>query len=285
MFRLLIVLVFFLNSNIGYSQLPETDVYLLEFNIENDLSKISFLNAFNKNGYNNQPTFKDDNNLLLVSNLNESDQTDILLLNLVSGRLKRLTKTSLSEYSPRLHQNNSFSVVKVLKDGQQVIWEYPLSLEDSGKLLFDMNDNIGYYRHLPNYKMALYGIKKEGSNSLEIADLRRNTHKSIGMNIGRCFVQSDDGNLLYLSKDDTYSIKKYYVRNGQIEIESKLQHNVEDFMVFNNHLVYGFESSLYMYDNHKEKWIQWLDLESLGITNITRLTSRGNKVVLINKRL
>lgn len=284
MCRLFFILVAFLISNIGSAQLPETDVYLLEFNAENDLAKISFLNGFNKKGYNNQPSFKDDNNLFLVSNITNSEQTDILLLNLVSGRIKRLTNTSLSEFSPRLHQNNSFSVVKVLKDGEQVIWEYPLSLEDSGQLLFSMDNNIGYYQHLPNYKMALYGIHKDDTNSLEIADLRRNTHKSIGKNIGRCFVPSSDGSLLFISKDDSFNVKKYDVRNGQISILTTLKHKVEDFMMFNNHLIYGYESSLYIYDNNSENWVQWLDLESLGITNITRLTSRGNKIVLVNKR-
>lgn len=270
-------------SVIGYSQLPKTDVYLLECNAD-DVIKISFLNGFNKSGYNDQPTFKDNNNLFLVSNINDADQTDILLLNLTSGRLKRLTNTSLSEFSPRLHRNTDFSVVKVLENGKQVIWEYPLSLEDVGATLLSIDINIGYYQHLPNFKMALYGINEDGSTTLEIADLRRNTHKTISSDISRCLVQSAGGNLLFIKKGDSFFIKKYNPRNGQISIEANMMHKVEDFMLYKNHLIYGFKSIMYIYDYNTEKWVEWIDLKSLGITNITRMISKGNKIVLVNKR-
>lgn len=273
-----------LTLTLGYGQLPKSDLYLLDIDTEQNVSKITYLNAYNSNGYNNQPSFKDDNNLFVVSNLNGADQTDIILLNLSSGRMKRLTHTTESEFSPKLYRNTEFTVVKVLKNGKQVIWEYPFSLEDNGQTLFSMDKNIGYYHSLPNFKIAMYSIESTDTNTLQIGNLRRQSHRMIDSNIGRCFVRTNDGNILFVSKDSPFLIKKYNASNGQITVMAQMAHSVEDFFLYNNRICYGYKSKIYMYDNSDEKWLEWFDLQKLGINHITRVACRNNKIVLVNKK-
>ncbi|MEZ4891501.1 MAG: hypothetical protein R2778_00610 [Saprospiraceae bacterium] len=108
----------------------------------------SFITAFNRSGYNNQPKFFNDYSLwLTVQNSTDTTQTDIYQLDLIKKALVRITNTpSTSEYSPTpMPGGQRFSAVRVDEDNQQRLWTFPLDGSDNGRSEFPDILNVGYH--------------------------------------------------------------------------------------------------------------------------------------------
>ena len=276
--------VFSLLGNIVCSQLSASDVYLLQLE-NNQIKKISFLNGFNRGVYNNQAVFMSEEEILLSSELDEG-QTDIVKLNLKSKSYKRLTSTKESEFSPRANDQGGFTVVRVEEDGvTQTLWEYPLDLSSIGNRLLDNVKGIGYYAILANFKVALFVIEDDRFN-LKIANLRNGKIEEKAQNIGRCFQVNKAGELIFLAEtsDGKFRLKSFNPVNQNIKDISQALPESQDFCLYgtSESILMAKGSVIFKFDNLNETWLQWLDLSSFGINNITRIESNKDKIVIIN---
>ena len=89
---------------------PDTEVFLAKFNAQGTSMKLSDLKNISLNeGYDNQPSFPDNNTLLYAATRNK--QTDILIYDLNTGRKKWLSDSpGGSEYSPlKIPSKNAIS--------------------------------------------------------------------------------------------------------------------------------------------------------------------------------
>ena len=128
-----------------FSQVPTTDIYLLDVKAKH--GKFIFSNPqkiSDWKGYNNQPYFTPDGkSIYYVSYRNK--QSDIYRYDIDLKTTTQFTNTPEDEYSPKLTPDGKYiSVVRVMKDSSQQLWEFPL---DSGapKHLLIGEDSIGYY--------------------------------------------------------------------------------------------------------------------------------------------
>lgn len=97
-----------------------------------------------RDGYDNQPAFTLDGLSVLFSSRHGS-QTDIFTYDLADRRLRRLTRTLESEYSPAPRPGDSrFSVVRVERDGRQRVWAFGES-PDLTELLLARPEYVGYH--------------------------------------------------------------------------------------------------------------------------------------------
>jgi len=146
MFRYsLLAIILFCKILNCFSQVPTTDIYLLDMKVKH--GKYVFANPqkiSDWKGYNNQPYFTPDGKTIYyVSYRNK--QSDIYKYDIESKTTTQFTNTPEDEYSPKLTPDEKYiSVVRVMKDSAQQMWEFPV--DGSAPVhLFTGFDSIGYY--------------------------------------------------------------------------------------------------------------------------------------------
>jgi Tol biopolymer transport system component len=287
-----VVIVFFAAS-MSAQDLPVCNIYLFKTTLQDTtlmLSEPQFLTVFNKSGYNNQPAFLNNNELLIASAGPRDNQTDIYLLDLQAKSRMRMTRTAESEFSPKPTPDNLyFSVVRVEMDADrsQRLWQYPLDRQDEGKPSFRFLRGVGYYHWLDKFKVALFNVTSGNSNYLSMADTRDAAIANLSPNVGRCFGISPNGRLVFVHKinDENWVIKALDKNSLETTEITKAIPGAEDFVVMKDGaIVMGKGSRLYRYHPVKgKKWQDVADLKKQGITNITRMAvSSDGKLAIVN---
>lgn len=273
--------------------LPVCNIYLFETSMRDSLLTLSspqFLTASNKMGYNNQPSFINNNELLMVSAAPNDRQTDVYLLDLAAKTRQRMTRTAESEFSPKAMPDNLyFSVVRVEADAArtQRLWQYPLDRKDAGMAALKYLRGIGYYQWLDRYKIALFNITSSDLNYLSIADTRDGATQNLSPSIGRCFQTSPNGRLVYVHKisEGNWVIKALDKNTLDVQEITKTISGVEDFTIMKDGaILMGKGSRLYRFHPLKsQNWQEVAELKRIGINNITRLAaSADGKLVVVN---
>lgn len=271
--------------------LPVSNVYLLQTDWSDTVllfKNPEFLTGFNKQGYNNQPSFINNTELLLSVGMAQDNQTDIYLLDLERKTKLRMTRTAESEYSPQMTPDHLFfSVVRVETDEgrSQRLWQYPLDRKDSGKPVFKYLRGIGYYHWLDRFKVALFNVAS--TNYLSLGDTRDENTQHLSPNIGRCFQTSPNGRLVFVHKitDNNWMIKAMDRNTLQVEEITKTVSGAEDFVLLKDgSILMGKGSRLYRFKPVKgNRWEEVADLKNLGVYNITRMAVSGDgKLALVN---
>jgi hypothetical protein len=270
-------------SNIFLFQLEWVDTVLL-------FKSPKFLTGYNKLGYNNQPQFISNTELLVASALPGETQTDIYLLDLEKKSRLRMTQTPESEFSPRPTPDNlHFSVVRVETDADrtQRLWQYPLDRGDKGKAVFRFLRGVGYYHWLDRFRVALFNVA--ATNYLTIGDTRDESTRQLAPDIGRCLQTSPSGRLVFVHKKsaENWVVKAMDTNSLQVEEIIKTPAGSEDFVILKDgSILMGKGSRLYKFHPLKDKnWVEMADLKNLGVYNVTRMAVSGdNKLVLVNGR-
>ncbi|MEK7256170.1 MAG: hypothetical protein AAB316_15570 [Bacteroidota bacterium] len=271
--------------------LPTTNIYLLQ--IEKQESLYVFrsprhLTAFNLGGYNNQPAFISNTELLFSAALKGENQTDIYLLDLQKNTRLRMTRTPESEYSPMVTPENLFfSVVRVETDAErsQRLWQYPLDRKDKGKPVFKYLRGIGYYYWLDRARVALFNVADV--NYMSIGSTQDESTRHLAPNIGRCFQMSPSGRLVFVHKvtPDKWMVKAMDKATLAIEEIVETVSGSEDFAILKDGtILMGKGSRLYKFHpKQDQKWMEVADLRKVGITSISRLAVSGdNKLAIVN---
>ncbi len=273
--------------------LPVCNIYLFNTSLQDTvltLSSPQFLTVFNKGGYNNQPAFISNNELLIASAGPKDNQTDIYLLDLEAKTRMRMTRTAESEFSPKPTPDNLyFSVVRVETDADrsQRLWQYPLDRQDEGKPSFRYLRGVGYYHWLDKFKVAIFNVTSGNSNYLSMADTRDAAIANLSPSVGRCFGTSPNGKLVFVHKisDENWVIKSIDKNSLETTEITKTIPGSEDFVIMKDGaILMGKGSRLYRYHPVKgKKWQEVADLKKQGITSISRMAvSSGGKLAIVN---
>lgn len=288
--KLTITSFLFLVFFVGNAQLPNTDLYMLT--ILNNGEKITmrnpvYLSNFNPNGYNNQPAFINPRELYITTDLYDKDFTDIIKLNIQTDEYYRITATdSISEYSPTPKAVKSyFSVVREETDGKtQSLWLYPENHKTYGKRVLKEVGNVGYHCWLSEEDVALFLVDEP--MQLAIGNIAEDKTQIVLDNIGRCFRQNSDGNLIFIHKvtPESSFIKIYDVETNQVTSITETLPGSEDFELLNDGTyIMGSGSKIYKLNPSKEsEWLVVIDLAEFEIKNITRLAFSRNRLVLVD---
>ena len=181
---------------------PSTDVVVMTVYPHGDhLHARSLRWVTNRDGYDNQPSFLDEERLLF-SSAGDHGATDILRYSAWDEETEAVTRTPESEYSPRLMPSgDAISVVRVEMDGvSQHLVRYPLDGGPPERLLPHLND-IGYYAWVDERRVALFRLGDPPT--LHIADITTGELEEVVQGIGPVlqsvpgeaavsFVQRDD---------------------------------------------------------------------------------------------
>ena len=149
---------------------PSTDVVIMTVYPHGDhLHARSLRWVTNRDGYDNQPSFLDEDRILF-SSATDGGATDILRYSAWDEETEAVTRTPESEYSPRLMPSgDAISVVRVEMDGvSQHLVRYPLDGGPPERLLPQLDD-IGYYAWIDERRVALFRLGEPPT--LHIADI------------------------------------------------------------------------------------------------------------------
>lgn len=273
-----------------FAQLPKTDLYMFTF--LNNGEKLSlkdpvYLSGFNPDGYNNQPYFINPAELYITSNLYDKNFTDFIKLDIQNEVYYRITATdSISEYSPTPKAlPGFFSAVRVEKDGTtQSFWLYPEDHSNAGKRIFNSISNIGYHCWLSENEIAMFLVSTP--MKLAIGNLKTGNVSNILENIGRCFHQNANGDLLFVHKvtEDTWFIKSYDMETRKATTITQTRPNSEDFALLpDGTIIMGEGSKLFSIQPAPDaNWVEISDLAEFDINNISRIAISRNRLVLVN---
>ena len=179
MIRRFFIICFLLASGQGWAQI-ETEVYLFDMELNNGKPVLSNpKNISNNPGYDNQPSFWDDDSVLFAST--RENQTDILQFNVNEGSMSSwLTYTTAgSEYSPlRIPGKNAVSAIRLDVDGLQRLYEYDVETSES-EALSDLK--IGYHVWFDN-QILVATVLVENRMDLVVLDLEEHTQKTVYQN-------------------------------------------------------------------------------------------------------
>lgn len=282
---ILLILCWIISPGNAFSQWPSCDLYWWKLDKTKENVPV-FLNKFHIGGYNNQPSFVLDNQILITSNFNTSG-TDILWLNLDRHEFFPFTKTEkISEFSPVLTPDKKHvSVVRIEEDGKtQTLWLYPANRSEFGKNLLPNLENIGYYAWVDSVQVALFLV--DSIHTLALANIENQKVIFLQENIGRC-LKTEDNNIYFTKKDIAgfYTIKKFDTKYQVIETIFSLPEGTEDFEISTNgDIVYAQGGLLYKSSstNRFEKQVI-MDFTSFGIKNIKRVAIMNNNVIFVNQ--
>jgi len=289
---ILCLLIILLRTNFSQCQdLPNTNVYLLQIEqVDSILTFTSpqFLTEFNAKGYNNQPSFLSNTELMMSVGLENANQTDIYLFDLEKKTRLRMTKTPESEYSPQVTPENLFfSVVRVETDAgrSQRVWQYPLDRKDKGRPVFKYLRGIGYYYWLDRFRVALFNVADV--NYLSLGDTRDEATRHLAPSVGRSFQKSPNGRLVFVHKitEGNWVIKAMDTNTFEVETIVPALPGCEDFVILKDGtILMGKGSRLYQFHPRKDTtWREVAELNNLGIFHITRLAaSFDGKLAIVN---
>ena len=267
-----IAYIFILNMIIGFGQ-ADTDVFL--FDLEQPDGKVSLSNPkniSNNKGYDNQPSFLDDNTILYAGTRN--GQTDIAKYNIAYDTKIWINHTDGSEYSPILIPNQkAVSSIRLEKDGTQKLYRYSLKNGESDVLIEDII--IGYHAWY-NENILISSVLEDNWLSLYSTKLNANENQRIEANIGRSLHKIPNSNRMsYISKKDSlvWEIKSFSPSSLETNsIMATLPETEDMCWLPNGSILMGKDDVLYTFNPNKDiDWTEVMSLKEYGITNITRL--------------
>ncbi len=278
-----------------FAQLPNSVIYSAE--IENPfdtvwrVSKIQFLSAQNAKGYNNQPYFISEKEILISSNKGDPSQTDIYYYDLKNKVEKQITHTTGHEYSPRVSPlyPGDLTVVFVPKDEsnkQHLIrfsQEQADAIEAPVNLLDERTGKIGYYRHLHDKKWVCFLV--DSPNVMAICEEGKVAKKIFAAEIGRSFEVVNKNEIVFVHKilTDKWLLKKYNVNTGKAEIIIQMPNGIEDFALLpNGAVICATDSKILLARQGKTNWNEVINFSSLGIKNINRISFLGKTMVFVS---
>ncbi len=250
------------------------------------LKNAKLLTGFNKTGFNADPSFSDDNTLLISSNHFDKDQIDILQLELDVKKITRVTHTSESERHPVLMGDKEyFSVVLKGKSGN-AFYKYPLDRANQGSTI---KPNL---KGLTGYQWVRFGeayiLEGKGVNRLSYLNLTDSSKdKRMLDNIGEAIQVDKYRNLIFTQavSPTNVQLKKYDIQKKEYKTYAKTVNNTNVIEYLQDHKVLAASGSkLYVYNLASTSiWEEVADLRDYGISDIVQLVVNNGKLIVVDK--
>lgn len=250
-----------------------TEVYLFDLSFQNGVPTLSNpKNISNNDGYDNQPSFWDDDTVIFSST--RENQTDVLKFNITQGSTTSwLTNTPTgSEYSPlKIPGKNAISAIRLDLDGLQRLYEYDLKTGDSTPIT---NLKIGYHVWF-NDHILVATVLVENRMDLVVIDLDRNSTTTVHKNVGRSLHKIPDTDLVgFISKGSkNWAIKSLDPTTGMTTKITDTYQNEEDICwIAENTLITGAGKTLLTLDiASSTDWEPIMTFPQEEINNISRI--------------
>lgn len=248
----------------------------------------------NRSGYDNQPYFINNEQLVFTSKA-KNGSSDIIMYNFSNRKFTNMTRTpDFSEYSPALTDCGLYiSAVRVEADGNQRLWLYPINGGEP-ELLYDDIMPIGYYGWYGNIA-ALHVL---GNPNKLIFPYSKQDLQPIAFDVGRSIqARPKTQTIAYIDRSKptstpygiTYTVKAYDTQKRQLITLGETLEDSEDFIWMDKYrIIMAKGKDLYMNQVNKDRgWEKFASVSLPGYGNISRiaLSPKKDKLVLVMERL
>ena len=283
------ILFFLLLTPIYVLAQPDTEVFLMDIDFsEENFSISNFKNISNNKGYDNQPSFL--NNQTLIFGKNNGKATDIATYNISENTTQWYHPTTLGgEYSPQAIPNtNHIAAVRLDPDGKQRLYIYTPT--GSKELIKDVE--VAYYAFHDDKKIVA-SILANGQLDLVIIDIPQQKTHSYIENTGRSIHKIPNTNSVSYTTINEQKNHDIYTLNidetGESFFICQLPEGVQDYAWLNkNTLICGYGDQLFFYDLFGDgQWKKAANLFPKSIKNITRLamSPNGKQMALVAEKV
>ncbi len=280
-------LFIFLICSSAFSQNPpDSEIFLFKINSEENKLEISEGTNISENkGYDNQPSFY--NNELLIFAKTRNNGTDIAGFGTKDSREFWISQTGGGgEYSPqRIPGTNDVAAVRLDTTGLQRLYRYDWKTGESSVLIPDLK--VGYFA-FHNENQILAAVLTDSLMDLMSYNLDNNKSKKILAGVGRSLHQVPNTNSMSytIPGKDGKSLDLYLLDLKKQDPESfylcTLPEGVSDYTWLDeNRIILGQDNKIYLYDSlNNSKWIAVADLSEYNLKNISRITVNQNGTLL-----
>jgi len=246
-----------------------TDLFLVEIN-DGKLGFDNPLNISNNAGYDNQPSFYDDDGILFSSTRN--GQTDIALYHIKSGTIDWVSNTpGASEYSPnKVPDKNSISAIRLDTNGLQRLYDYDIGNGKNKKLLNDLK--VGYHVWF-SPEILVTTVLVENRMDLVIVDPKKNTSITVYKNVGRSLHKIPNSKLVsfVMHGEKTSNLMSLSPISGETKKIIKLTDKSEDICWMNDGTVLtGYGKTILKFNSKTDN--NWQELASFTDKNINKIS-------------
>ena len=227
-------------------------------------------NISNNPGYDNQPSFYNDNVVIFSST--RSGQTDIVGYAMNRKEKSWISDTpGASEYSPlKIPGKKQISAIRLEKDGLQRLYSYPFEKGKPKELLPDLK--VGYHVWYTK-DMIICTVLIENRMDLVVADLKTKNHYTVYKNVGRSLHKIPNSQLVsFISREeDSYTVKSLNPVSGASQKITELPDGVQDYCwLLNGTLVVGKANQLLGFRPGEST--EWKVLHSFNRSDIGKIS-------------
>ena len=270
------------------STAPPPDVYVASITRERGVPIVGApMNITDRAGYDNQPSFTDDERGVFFTSVRDDAQADIYRYDLGTKRTSRVTTTAPeSEYSATpIDGGSAISVVRVERDSAQRLWRFPLG-GGAPTVILERVRPVGYYAWADDQTLALFVLGSP--NTLQLANTRTGNSDTITTNIGRSlhripgthrisFVRKVEPTEWWIESLDPASRETMRL--------VRLPEGVEDYAWLpDGAILCGRDSKLLWWPGKPgDEWREIADLGTAGVKGITRLAvnAHGDRIAFV----
>lgn len=221
--KTILILYTLILSSAVFAQ-SNTEIYLVDISKLNDKIELNNLrNISNNKGYDNQPSFYDDETIVFASTRNK--QTDISMYKIADKKASWICNTGFgSEYSPlKVSNSKSISAVRLDTSGLQRLYIYNVKNGKSKELIKDLK--VGYHVW-HNKDILVTTVLVEKGMDLALVNLKTNSTQKLHKNVGRSLHKIPNSGLIsFISNQTLMSVNPV---SGEVKSIMQLPLQVKD---------------------------------------------------------
>lgn len=280
----LLFLIFFGWQILVYAQ-EDSGIFI--FDIERSEDAVEFSNLVeipHQKGYNNQPFFISDDEILFSSENN--GQADIAKFRISTGKIQWMhPETAGGEYSPQpIPDSENIAAVRLDPDGLQRLYEYDIKNKTASLIIPDIQ--VAYFTFMDHENILATVLNKESMDLVTI-DLNLKKTDTLSSRAGRSISKVPNTSLVsytLYNENNQLDLYTYDFTTDESVFICELPYNVQDYIWLTDSLILtGSGYRLFLYDTWSElEWISAGTIEKYGISQITRmaLSPNGKKLAV-----
>ncbi|GGG10908.1 hypothetical protein GCM10011344_09490 [Dokdonia pacifica] len=259
-----------------------TEVYLFTITpSENTITLTNQQNISNNDGYDNQPSFYNDNQVIFASTRN--GQTDIASYNIRDKKVAWINDTGFgSEYSPtKIPNQKAISSIRLDTTGLQRLYRYDFKTGKHKEVVKDLV--IGYHTWYSE-DILISSVLADGGLDLVVSNLKEGTNYTQQKKIGRSLHKIPNSNLIsYVSKEnEKWEIKSLNPITGATQKIIETVPEAEDMCwLINGTILMPKGNIIYAFNPKTDtRWRMLTSFQDPNLYNITRVATNPTSSML-----